>query len=60
MVPVTRWSMGQSMRVDHALTEVNREIVRAFVETVLVGQRFEAIADFADADLYTEHSPPQR
>lgn len=48
---------GPIEAVDLALTEANREIVRAFVETVLVGKRFEDIAQFVDAEFYTEHSP---
>lgn len=42
---------------DLALTEANREIVRTYGATVLVGRRFETLAQFIDAEHYIEHSP---
>jgi predicted SnoaL-like aldol condensation-catalyzing enzyme len=48
---------GPTEAADLALTEANREIVRAFSDAVLVGQHLDTIAQFVDADLYIEHSP---
>ncbi|NNF68068.1 MAG: hypothetical protein HKM98_11220 [Gammaproteobacteria bacterium] len=38
-------------------TDANREIVRAFVNEVLIGCQFEKLPAFIDANSYTEHNP---
>jgi predicted SnoaL-like aldol condensation-catalyzing enzyme len=43
--------------VDHELTEINRAIVRSFVEIVLVGGHLERITEFVNEDYYAEHNP---
>ena len=41
-------------------TEVHRELVRAFVEEVLIGRRLDQLARYAAPDLFTEHNPRLR
>lgn len=47
---------GPTEVADRELTELNRALVRSFVETVLVEQRLDKLTDFVDAD-YAEHNP---
>ncbi|MEO9874937.1 MAG: nuclear transport factor 2 family protein [Anderseniella sp.] len=42
---------------DHELTEINRELVRSFVDTVLVKGQLDSIDSYIDAQTYTEHNP---
>jgi predicted SnoaL-like aldol condensation-catalyzing enzyme len=48
---------GPTLATDHHLTEDNRASARAFIETVLIGKRFDRMADFVDEKNYTEHNP---
>ncbi len=48
---------GPTEATDQELTQSNRSIVRSFAETVLVEGRLDRLADFVDADVYTEHNP---
>ncbi|KIN78131.1 nuclear transport factor 2 family protein [Sulfitobacter mediterraneus] len=48
---------GPTTVTDHEETETNRSLVRSFAETVLVAGQIEHLADFVDADDYTEHNP---
>ncbi len=48
---------GPTEAVDLHLTESNRQFVRSFVETVLIGGQHNRLADFIDADCYAEHNP---
>jgi predicted SnoaL-like aldol condensation-catalyzing enzyme len=48
---------GPTESVDIALTDNNREIVRTFVEEVLVAGCVERLSDFIDEQRYTEHNP---
>ena len=41
--------------LDH--TEVNRELVRSFVEEVLIDGRLERLDDYVDTPVFTEHNP---
>ena len=38
-------------------TETNREIVRAFLDDVLIHRQLEKLEHYIDADCYTEHNP---
>lgn len=38
-------------------TELNREIVRSFVERVLINGQHEILEDYIDAEGYTQHNP---
>lgn len=42
---------------DLEMTEANRAVVRAFVDSVLIGGRLERLAEFVDEETYTEHNP---
>ena len=48
---------GPTEAGDHELTETNRELVRSFVETVLVGSALHCLETYFDAQNYTEHNP---
>lgn len=48
---------GATEATDHDLTECNRDIVRTFVETVLVDGQIDRLADYFDDGVYTEHNP---
>jgi predicted SnoaL-like aldol condensation-catalyzing enzyme len=38
-------------------TEENRTLVKQFVETVLIGQKFDALDEFVDSNHFLQHSP---
>ena len=42
---------------DINLTEVNRELVRSFVNNVLVNRRLEKLEDYIDSEHFTQHNP---
>jgi predicted SnoaL-like aldol condensation-catalyzing enzyme len=42
---------------DLGQTESNRELVRSFIETVLIGGALNRLTDFVDESGYTEHNP---
>ncbi|MEM7135802.1 MAG: nuclear transport factor 2 family protein [Myxococcota bacterium] len=48
---------GPTEAVDLDLTEDNRALVRAFVEDVMVARRLDEIADYVDANHFTQHDP---
>ena len=48
---------GPTEATDHALTEANRDLVRAFVEEALIGRRLDTLDRFIDADHFTQHNP---
>lgn len=48
---------GPTISTDHHLTEQNRELIRAFVNSVLIECRHDQLADFIDAENYAEHNP---
>ncbi|MBT8167899.1 hypothetical protein DS909_09955 [Phaeobacter gallaeciensis] len=48
---------GPSASTDLDLTEVNRALVRSFVESVLITGQVERLEDFVDGTAYTEHNP---
>lgn len=48
---------GPTEATDLEKTESNREIVRAFVETVLIGGQPDKLEQFIDDEDYTEHNP---
>jgi len=48
---------GPTEAVDHNLTETNRELVRSFVDVVLVQGHFDSIETYVDSVSYTEHNP---
>ena len=48
---------GPTEATDLDRTETNRKIVRSFVETVLIEGRVEALGDYVDRKVYTEHNP---
>ena len=48
---------GPTEVTDLDKTEVNREIVRSFVEEVLINGQFEKLEQYIDAEDYTEHNP---
>jgi len=48
---------GPTEAVDLELTEINRALVRSFVETVLVDGQLERLTDFIDESEYAEHNP---
>jgi predicted SnoaL-like aldol condensation-catalyzing enzyme len=48
---------GETMVTDREKTEMNRELVREFVDAVLVSGLFEKLSQFVDAESYTEHNP---
>ncbi|MEM7435644.1 MAG: nuclear transport factor 2 family protein [Myxococcota bacterium] len=48
---------GPTEAVDLDRTEDNRALVRAFVENVMIARQFDHLADYVDADEFTQHSP---
>ena len=48
---------GQTEVVDLELTERNREIVRDFVENVLISLRLDEIESYVDGGEFTQHNP---
>ena len=48
---------GPTDATDLAQTEANRQLVRRFVEEVLIGRHFEQLDHHIDRERYTEHSP---
>ena len=48
---------GPIEAVDHELTELNRALVRSFVDTVLVHNKLDRLGDFVDEETYAEHNP---
>lgn len=48
---------GVTEAVDLEKTEENRDLVRAFVEEVLVGGELGRLGDYVDAGYYVEHHP---
>lgn len=48
---------GETQATDLAQTEPNRELVRAFIEDVLINRQFERLAAYISERSYTEHNP---
>jgi len=48
---------GPTVAVDHPLTEDNRMLVRAFLETVLVGGQLDGLTEFVNMGAFAEHNP---
>ncbi len=48
---------GPIEAVDLDMTEANRQRVRRYTETVLVGRRFGQLAEYVDSDGFIQHSP---
>ena len=48
---------GPAEVTDLDKTEMNRELVRSFVEEVLINGQFEKLEQYIDAEGYTEHNP---
>ncbi len=48
---------GPTEATDHALTETNRQFVRAFVDTVLVRRQLEQLESYIDQVRFTQHNP---
>jgi predicted SnoaL-like aldol condensation-catalyzing enzyme len=48
---------GPTEAADHELTETNRELVRSFVDVVLVQGHLDSIKTYIDGETYTEHNP---
>lgn len=48
---------GPTRATDLDLTEVNRSLVRAFVQTVLVAGQRERLGDFINGESFAEHNP---
>lgn len=48
---------GPTEAVDLERTEHNREIVRSFVDEVLINRQFNKMEDYLDAENFTEHNP---
>ena len=48
---------GSIAVTDHHLTETNRDLVRQFVEAVLINRQSDRLTDFIDNDRYVEHNP---
>jgi predicted SnoaL-like aldol condensation-catalyzing enzyme len=48
---------GDTGATDLDKTEVNRELIRGFVDSILIGGQIEKLSHFVDADSYTEHNP---
>lgn len=48
---------GPTDAADLSKTEANREIVRSFVEDVLVNGRMDKLGGYFDEDRYTQHNP---
>ncbi|MFT7560500.1 MAG: putative SnoaL-like aldol condensation-catalyzing enzyme [Flavobacteriales bacterium] len=48
---------GETIVTDLEKTEENRENVRTFVDTVLIGRQFQNLSRFVCSNSYTEHNP---
>ena len=48
---------GETNVTDLENTEVNRELVRTFVDEVLIRGHIQKLSQFVDAESYTEHNP---
>lgn len=48
---------GPTEAIDLDKTESNREIVRTFLDDVLINRQLEKLEYFIDAECYTEHNP---
>jgi predicted SnoaL-like aldol condensation-catalyzing enzyme len=48
---------GPTDSTDINLTEVNRELVRSFINNVLVSRQLEKLEDYIGNDLFTQHNP---
>ena len=48
---------GPTEPADQDRTETNRDLIRSFLEEVLVGRRLNALASYVSADRFTQHSP---
>ncbi len=48
---------GPTEADDHELTEINRTLVRSFVEAVLVQGQLDRIETYLDGEAYAEHNP---
>jgi predicted SnoaL-like aldol condensation-catalyzing enzyme len=48
---------GPVEALDLEKTEANREVVRSFVEEVLIGSQHKKLGDYIDGERYTEHNP---
>lgn len=48
---------GPTEAADHELTETNRELVRSFVDTILVQGNLDGIEAYIKGEAYTEHNP---
>ena len=48
---------GDTDITDLQKTELNRELVRDFVDSILIDGQIEKLSHFVDADSYTEHNP---
>ena len=48
---------GPTEAIDHDRTESNREIVRSFVDEILINGEFEQLDHYIDAECYTEYNP---
>ena len=48
---------GPTEVTDLDKTEVNRELVRSFVEEVLINCQLDKLENYIDAEGYTEHNP---
>ncbi|NNJ64780.1 MAG: hypothetical protein HKP16_04385 [Xanthomonadales bacterium] len=51
---------GPTRVSDLGRTEENRELVRSFIEEILIGGRHENLEKFIDAEAYTVHNPRLR
>ncbi len=48
---------GPTEATDHALTETNRRIVRAFVDEILLDRQLEKLESYIDEGRFTQHNP---
>jgi predicted SnoaL-like aldol condensation-catalyzing enzyme len=48
---------GPTEATDHALTETNRQIVRNYVEDILVGRQLEKLETYISGSDFIQHSP---
>ena len=48
---------GPTEPADHDMTRDNKELVRAFVDDILVNGRMDKLAAYFDGDNYTQHNP---
>ena len=55
--PVTPWLMGQPKQPIFDRTKYNREIVRSFVDEVLINGQLDKLENYIDDECFTEHNP---